>query len=286
MRSFFPTVAFLVSVVAFAPSAFPREESSEEREALRRRIMERVDRILASETERIRAEIRDLLNRELGLAAEHASKPEHPERVDHPKADHPKADHPKADHPKADHPKADHPKADHPKADHPKADHPKADHPKADHPKAERESGGKDDDDIDLSPEGVSAAYEELSRIFEQSMEAHTAGRYDESIQGFKQVVDKVPDPRLQATAAYNVACGYSLQGDKGRALRWLRRSIELGFTEADHMLQDSDLEAIRGMKEFEQLVDEARAKHSAEPGEGDEDDEGGEDEESGEGDE
>lgn len=60
--------------------------------------------------------------------------------------------------------------------------------------------------------------------------------------------------------AAYNIACCYSLLGEKDKAIEYLasgldtKRRIELAET-------DSGLDNIRGLREFERIVEEAKKK-------------------------
>ena len=62
------------------------------------------------------------------------------------------------------------------------------------------------------------------------------------------------------ATALYNLACAYALDGRPGDALGALERSIEAGYSDPEHMLEDPDLRSLRGDPEFERLVDLADA--------------------------
>lgn len=221
----------LAALLALAPAS-AQDDQQREREQLRRRILERVDVALQREVARLRAEIAALLDRELGLAeSDRTVAAERPVRPEHPEA---------AEHPT-------------------RPERPvRPNHPTRPTPKPE-----VDEDDIDA----VATEVQELGSRFEQAMAAHTAGRYDEAIEGFKKVAEASPDSGLQATSQYNIACGYALKGDKGRAVRWLRKSIESGFHDADHIASDSDLTSIRDTKEFKALIEEAR-RLAAEEGE------------------
>jgi len=46
--------------------------------------------------------------------------------------------------------------------------------------------------------------------------------------------------------------------GDRGKALGWLRQSVEAGYADADWMAKDSDLESLHG-PEFDALIERAR---------------------------
>ncbi len=80
----------------------------------------------------------------------------------------------------------------------------------------------------------------------------------------------------LEPWDLYNSACIYSLastkvasSGSEGppaiefareyreQAIKMLRRAIEAGFTDLDHMRKDQDLESIRGHPRFNAILDE-----------------------------
>jgi tetratricopeptide (TPR) repeat protein len=71
----------------------------------------------------------------------------------------------------------------------------------------------------------------------------------------------------------YNFACIYSVasaslpdkKGEYGdRAMRLLRKAIELGFEDAAHLARDADLAPLRGRDDFRQLLAELGARHKA----------------------
>ncbi|MBQ3732284.1 MAG: retroviral-like aspartic protease family protein, partial [Muribaculaceae bacterium] len=55
----------------------------------------------------------------------------------------------------------------------------------------------------------------------------------------------------------YNKACLYSRMNDKENALRFLRKSLELGNRHFGHMSRDADLDNIRDTDEFKALIEE-----------------------------
>ncbi len=60
-------------------------------------------------------------------------------------------------------------------------------------------------------------------------------------------------------TDLYNLGCLAALVGEPSDAVRWLRQSLELGV-EPSHLLEDTDLEGLRGEPDFEALVRTAGA--------------------------
>ena len=55
--------------------------------------------------------------------------------------------------------------------------------------------------------------------------------------------------------AAYNIACGYALTGDKEAALEWLSKSLEMGFRNLQDVRTDDDLKSLRGDPRFIKLA-------------------------------
>ncbi len=231
-------IAWVIVVAAGFGAATPvlaqDDPGAGEVDRLRRRILERVDSILKREIEQIRAEIAALIDQELGIGKAAASTPTpvHPPKLDPIR----------------------------PPAHRDPAAGPVRPPAETDPARPPRPTAAEDIDDIDLTPPDLTRQLSESSRLFEKAMEAHMNGRYDESISGFKKIAESAPEGDQQATALYNVACGYALKGDKARALRWLRKSIEAGFSDAGHIEQDADFESLRGMPEFRELVEFARS--------------------------
>jgi tetratricopeptide (TPR) repeat protein len=75
---------------------------------------------------------------------------------------------------------------------------------------------------------------------------------YDTAIQDLDEAIRL--DPKY-AFAFYGKACVYALQGRTDPAIENLRRSLELGFPDFEHMAKDSDLDSIRGDPRYKQLV-------------------------------
>ncbi len=59
----------------------------------------------------------------------------------------------------------------------------------------------------------------------------------------------------------YNAACLYSIMGEKGKALSYLRQSLESGYREFYHIKRDRDLDNIRNSSEFKALIKEYEEK-------------------------
>jgi tetratricopeptide (TPR) repeat protein len=97
---------------------------------------------------------------------------------------------------------------------------------------------------------------QDLQGVFDEGMKLHGEEKdYDKAIPLFKKVFYTLPEESVGFTAAYNVACGYALKGDKERAIDWLEISIKYGFTKFDHIKTDSDLDSLRGEPRFRALI-------------------------------
>lgn len=59
----------------------------------------------------------------------------------------------------------------------------------------------------------------------------------------------------------YDAACLYSLMKESDKALDYLRRAFEDGYSDFDHVGRDSDLDNIRELESFKQMVEEYKQK-------------------------
>jgi Flp pilus assembly protein TadD len=86
-------------------------------------------------------------------------------------------------------------------------------------------------------------------------------GRYDEGLVVDRALVELCPsDPLVH----YNLACSLCLLGQHDAALAMLQRASELGYAEAEHLLQDEDLLGLRDDPRFLALVEQLRCKPSS----------------------
>jgi predicted esterase len=81
---------------------------------------------------------------------------------------------------------------------------------------------------------------------------AYTVKDYAGSIAAYKSALRFRPD---NPTVAFNIACNYSLTGDRKEALRWLSRAVDLGMYSFD---EDEDMDNIRGTREYKKLLSRA----------------------------
>ncbi len=64
--------------------------------------------------------------------------------------------------------------------------------------------------------------------------------------------------------SAYDAVCMYALMGDHERAISYMRKAFEEGYSKFNHLERDSDLSNIRNDEEFRQLVDQYKKKYAA----------------------
>lgn len=104
---------------------------------------------------------------------------------------------------------------------------------------------------------------------FSRGYQLHSADRYPEAIEAFKHSIDL---GYRKETAMYNIACGYSLLNDKENALSWLERALDNGFSRADLLRTDADLDPVRTDARFRSMLDSSRSagfKTAKEPADG-----------------
>lgn len=77
-------------------------------------------------------------------------------------------------------------------------------------------------------------------------------GRHEEGLAVDQRLVRLAPD---NSTVHYNLACSLALLERTDEALDALERAVELGYDDAEHLVQDQDLAALRGEPRFEELV-------------------------------
>lgn len=83
--------------------------------------------------------------------------------------------------------------------------------------------------------------------------EAYTRrGLYAKGLQVDKRLARlKKSDPVVH----YNLACSFALMGEKDDALRALRRAVQLGYRDWEHLKHDSDLKSLRDDPRFKNLI-------------------------------
>jgi tetratricopeptide (TPR) repeat protein len=77
-------------------------------------------------------------------------------------------------------------------------------------------------------------------------------GRYEDGLSIDRKLASLEPG---DMTIWYNLACSLALLNQRDAALKALRTSVELGYTDHEWMSRDRDLESIRDDREFKRLL-------------------------------
>jgi tetratricopeptide (TPR) repeat protein len=77
-----------------------------------------------------------------------------------------------------------------------------------------------------------------------------------------KSFEDKILANSGSAGNYYDAACLYARMGDKESSVKFLRKAFEKGFTRFAHIKLDDDLDVIRDMKEYKDLMKEYESKY------------------------
>jgi hypothetical protein len=97
------------------------------------------------------------------------------------------------------------------------------------------------------------------------SYEKKDAEAYEETLKEFLTRYDKLSESdrkiflRHLIGAYYNFSCVNSLLNNKPMAMTYLKKAIEAGFTDYQHIIDDRDLDNIRNEKQFKYLLEKLR---------------------------
>ena len=78
----------------------------------------------------------------------------------------------------------------------------------------------------------------------------HQLKKYKEAIEAYERASTINTNP----TVTYNLACIYSLSGEKEKAFMWLDKAISTGFSNMKSFQTDTDLDNIRSTNQFKEL--------------------------------
>lgn len=95
---------------------------------------------------------------------------------------------------------------------------------------------------------------EQRARLHQKGIELLRTKKFDEAIAAYKKIVADGPGS-YYATSLYNLACAYSLKGEKGAALDYLEKSAQAGYLNFRHMNRDPDLDNIRNEPRYKALM-------------------------------
>lgn len=85
-----------------------------------------------------------------------------------------------------------------------------------------------------------------------------TKGMYEKGLNVDLKLAELKPANPL---VHYNLACSYSLLGNTDAAINTLKKAIDLGYKDVEHLERDSDLINIRSDKRYKELIEKLKAK-------------------------
>jgi len=80
----------------------------------------------------------------------------------------------------------------------------------------------------------------------------HAANRLDEALPVHMKAAEF---KQVAPVATYNIACVYSLKGDKDKAMQWLEKAVSLGFNDKEQVVNDTDFAGMKDDPRFQKLV-------------------------------
>jgi hypothetical protein len=104
------------------------------------------------------------------------------------------------------------------------------------------------------APEGKPSP-EELARIREEAMHLLQSKQYEDAVRKYYILLKANPE---DSNALYNMACACSLLDKRDYAVEFLRRSVEAGFLDFDHIKKDPDLAPIRDHEGYLEILKSA----------------------------
>jgi tetratricopeptide (TPR) repeat protein len=93
-----------------------------------------------------------------------------------------------------------------------------------------------------------------VAAVRQEANAAHRNKDYQACARLFEQAARSVSSGAAM-NDYYNAGCCYALDGDLDKALEMLRRAVDAGYTNVNHMKGDADLENLRGDPRWEKLL-------------------------------
>lgn len=82
------------------------------------------------------------------------------------------------------------------------------------------------------------------------------AKQYDAAIEAYKRAIELGGfQNQFRAGKEYDIACAYSLKGNKEEAFKWLHTSMESGFRDLQHLRTDADLNSLHDDPRWEETA-------------------------------
>ena len=98
---------------------------------------------------------------------------------------------------------------------------------------------------LSLKPEFIEAMYH-LAKLYISRAE------YEKALSLYQKMLTFVPD---NPAVYYNIACIYARQNKPEESIPWLKKAVENGFNDWNHIKTDVDLDNIRGSSDFQEFL-------------------------------
>jgi len=110
-------------------------------------------------------------------------------------------------------------------------------------------------DKVEFPPKTEDLTRDEIQELHRKVHEHFRKKEYRSAIKVLQKILRSSPTDQI---AWYNLACAYSLLGKKKQAMEALLLAVKAGYADFMWMENDKDLDNIRKMKEYKQLLKEA----------------------------
>jgi len=85
-------------------------------------------------------------------------------------------------------------------------------------------------------------------------------GQYKQGLSVDEKLMQLRPEDPI---VLYNLACSYSLLEEKDRAYRTIKKAINCGYDNFEHLEQDADLENLRNDSRFQRYISKQQSKEA-----------------------
>lgn len=110
------------------------------------------------------------------------------------------------------------------------------------------------------APAPVPRPTAEPRQLAAQAEQLVTAGKPAEALPLYRQAWEQ---GLRDVGTAYNAACTAALAGEKAEAFTWLERATDAGFSNAQHLSRDPDLESLRADLAFARILEKVNANEA-----------------------
>jgi tetratricopeptide (TPR) repeat protein len=129
-----------------------------------------------------------------------------------------------------------------------------------------KESNGNEETSCKRGWKGACGGRRKFWELHRKSYELISSTDKNDILKGKEcllEMLEIIPSHRLPL---YNLACADALLGNVDESLVGLRKAIEAGFLDLEHILNDKDFNSIRETQEFKEIIKELEQKLKDEP--------------------